>query len=283
MQSNVAIKVHDVHYWYPDGTLGLGGVSLQVSCGEKIAVLGPNGAGKSTLLLVIDGLLKPQRGYVEIFGERITPKNAPNFRKHMALVLQDSDDQLFCPTVGEDIAFGPRQLGLPEDEVQRRVLWVAKLLQIEDLLDKPPFRLSGGEKRRVALATALVMKPKILLVDEPTTNLDAEGVEVLIRTLNEFNRREKTTIVITTQDVDFIPYVADYLYLFSREKRIIAQGKTEDLMVDAQLLRSCGVKPPKIIEFFEELMLLGINMKSVPPTPREAAKAIYEKLKRKQC
>jgi len=149
----IALEVRDLYYEYPDGTVGVDGVSLRVFEGERVALLGPNGAGKSTLLLLMDGLLTPQRGYVEVYGERMNRRNASRLRRNMAIVLQDSDDQLFCPTAEEDITFGPTQLGLSAEEVSNRVEWVSQLLDVKGLLGRPPFRLSVGEKRKIALAT----------------------------------------------------------------------------------------------------------------------------------
>ena len=237
------VEAVNLAYTYPDGTVGLEDASMDVAEGERVVVLGPNGSGKTTLLLLLDGLVQPRKGVVRVFGEELSARNADRLRRRMALVFQDPDDQLFCPTVREDIAFGPVQLGLPEEEVEDRVSWAAGLLGVEHLLDRPPFRLSGGEKKRAAIAAAMALRPSILMLDEPTSSMDAESCESLASTLLSMNRSLGTTIVFATQDLWLAYEVAEKIVLLDKNKRVAAQGAADEILADRRLLRHAGFRP----------------------------------------
>jgi cobalt/nickel transport system ATP-binding protein len=164
------VSVKNVKFNYPAGVNALKGVSLQIGQGERIALLGPNGSGKSTLILLIAGLLMPTKGEIEVFGESTASKDFQKFRSRIGVVFQDPDDQLFTPSVIEHIEYGPKNLKLPEEDVHARSAHVLEKMGIEVLKDRPPHRLSFGEKKKVSLATALVLKPELLILDEPTSN-----------------------------------------------------------------------------------------------------------------
>ncbi|MFQ6076615.1 MAG: energy-coupling factor ABC transporter ATP-binding protein [Candidatus Bathyarchaeia archaeon] len=272
--SKMAIEVHDVSYAYPDGTVGLDGVSMEVTEGERVAILGPNGAGKSTLLMVIDGVLQPESGYVRILGQVLNKKTLRKMRGRVGLVFQDADDELFCPTIEEDIAFGPLQLDLPQKEVEERVARVSRLLGLEGLLKKSPFRLSEGEKKRVALASVLSMDPDILLVDEPTTNLDYRSRRILIDLLNKLNRERGVTLVSATQEVDIVPEIADRVLLIE-DKRVIADARVGEVLTDSRLLERTGLTVPMIARMFLEMRERGlVDSDHTPLTVEEAVKEI---------
>ena len=197
---------HDLHYAYLGRFPALDGVSLAVERGEKVALLGANGCGKSTLLKVLDGLLFPDAGTFEAFGETITEDGLEDeqfsrgFRSRVGFIFQNSDAQVFSPTVREEIAFGPLNMGLAQDEVRQRVDDTLAMLDIADLADRAPYQLSGGQKKRVAIASVLVMNPEVLLFDEPTAALDPRTQQWLIELIVELNGAGKT-IVLATHDL----------------------------------------------------------------------------------
>ena len=194
-----AIVLRRVSFRYPDGHVALSDISLEVAPGEKVGLVGPNGAGKSTLLLQLNGILRGE-GHVIIEGLELNPRNVRLIRSKVGLVFQDPDDQLFSPTVLEDVAFGPLYMGLPEEEVLARVRWALEQVQMEDYLHRMPQHLSLGEKRKIALATVLSMKPTILALDEPSAGLDVAGRRNLISLL----QRLPQTMLIASHDLAFV-------------------------------------------------------------------------------
>jgi cobalt/nickel transport system ATP-binding protein len=197
------IKTEGLEYAYPDGTQALKGISIAIEKGTKVAFVGNNGAGKSTLFLHFNGTFRPGRGMVMIEGKPIKydRKSLINLRKKVGMVFQDPDDQLFGPTVKQDVAFGPMNLNLPRDEVDRHVKYALKSVGMEAYADKPPHFLSGGQKKRVAIAGVLAMEPEIIVMDEPASGLDPQGSADIIEILDELNADGKT-IVFSTHDVD---------------------------------------------------------------------------------
>lgn len=271
MMSEVAIEVCGATYAYPDGTVGLNDVTLKILKGERVAILGPNGAGKSTLLMIIDGLMTPNRGYVKIFGEILGKSTVGSIRRRVGFVFQDPDDMLFCPTIEDDIAFGPTQLDLPPDVIKARSSEVSRLLNMRDLMKKPPFRLSEGEKKKAALASSMVMKPDILLVDEPTSDLDSETRKVVIHLLNELNRVNKITLVIATQEVDLVPKIADRVCLMGGDNTIVGEGPAKDILSNHELMKRTGLSIPTIGRLFLLLNRRGLTDSSVIPLTMEEA------------
>ncbi|MBU4076677.1 MAG: energy-coupling factor ABC transporter ATP-binding protein [Euryarchaeota archaeon] len=196
-----AIRTIGLEHIYADGTVALQGVDFEARIGENIAVLGPNGSGKSTLFFHFNGLIKPTGGEVRIFGEKISNENVEDIRKRVGIVFQDPESQLFAPTVYDDIAFGPRNLRLRPSEIKDRVNEMLHRFDIEDLTHKNPSNLSGGQKKRVAIAGVAAMEPDILVVDEPTGGLDSSGVTGTMELLDELNDEGKT-VIISTHDTD---------------------------------------------------------------------------------
>ena len=241
MRSRPILTCTGISFRYPDGTRALRGVRCSVLEGEVVALLGPNGAGKTTLLLVVAGLLEPEEGRV-LFRERDIRELGPGFRRHVGLVFQDPDDQLFCPTVYDDIAFALRQLGWPEEAVRSRVLEVAGQLGLTGLLDKPPYRLSYGEKKKAALATVLVYEPEVLLLDEPTAFLSPRYAAFLKHLLLE-GKRVGRSCLLATQNVDLAYEVADYIYVLVGG-RVAAEGSPERVFADEELLDMAELRRP---------------------------------------
>ena len=231
----------DVRYSYLDRFLALDGVDLSVHRGEKLALLGANGCGKSTLLKILDGLIFPTGGTVTAYGEPVTEDSLEDeqmnagFRSRIGFVFQNSDAQVFSPTVREELSFGPLQLGLDRDEVSRRITDVLELLQISELADRAPFQLSGGQKKRVAIGTVLAMNPEVLLFDEPTAALDPRTSEWLTGLIEDLAEAGKT-IVLATHDLDSLERLADRCVVFSEEHRIVAEGTPAEVLGQRDLL-----------------------------------------------
>ena len=275
MQPIVSVK--DVKYNYPAGVNALKGVSLEIGQGERVAILGPNGSGKSTFILLIAGLLMPNQGEIRVFGEPTTSKDFQKFRSRIGLVFQDPDDQLFTPSVIEDIEYGPKNLKLPEEDIKARCEHVLDKMGIQHLRNRPPHRLSFGEKKKVSLATALVLKPELLILDEPTANLDLVSRRGLLETLNELNKGG-TTIIVSTHDVEALPELADRIIVISHGS-VAGEGETHEVLQDKALLESSGLEPPAIVDLFNELKAQGL-ISQVPITLAEGKREIVRILKK---
>jgi len=245
------IEVEGASFTYPDGTRALKGVSVKVRQGSVVAITGANGSGKSTLLMLMAGLLEPQEGTVRFRGVDIK-RLGRELRREVGVVFQDPDDQLFAPTVFDDIAFGLRMLRLSDEEVRSRVNEVARELGVEHLLDKPPFRLSGGEKRKVAIATALVLRPSALLLDEPFSDLSPRASQQLMSIIVEF-KRSGGTVVFTSHDVDMVAELSDYVYVLSGGQ-VVAHGEPEDVLCDDEVLAKAELRPPMATILYRELI-----------------------------
>jgi cobalt/nickel transport system ATP-binding protein len=237
--SHHIVEIAELKYTYPDGTAALKGVDFRITHGESVAIVGANGAGKSTLLLHLNGFLSPMEGRVEIGHVPITPKTLENVRRTVGMVFQDPDDQLFMPTVYEDVAFGPLNLGLPAEEVDNRVREALNRVGAYGLRDRPPHRLSGGEKRAVAIATVLSMWPDILVMDEPSSNLDPVARRRLIQLLKGFEH----TKIIATHDLDMVLDVC-HRTIVLRDGRVEVDGATAQIFRDDELLARCGLERP---------------------------------------
>jgi len=233
------IDVEDLTFAYPDGTAALSGVSFHVSHGESIAIVGANGAGKSTLLMHLTGLLTPQAGSVRIGDVPVMRTTLPDIRRSVGMVFQDPDDQLFMPSVYEDVAFGPMNLGLPEDEVSTRVDDALGRVDALRLKDRPPHRLSGGEKRAVSIATVLAMCPNVLVMDEPSSDLDPKARRRLIEILASFEH----TKIIATHDLDLAIDLCERTIVM-RGGGIVADGPTRVLFGEDALLDDSGLERP---------------------------------------
>ena len=239
-------ELSDVDYRYSDGTAALDKVSLGVESGDRLAILGANGSGKSTLLRILDGLLFATSGSVQFKGQDLSERALANpqfqhsFRQSVGFVFQNADAQLFNATVYEELAFGPRQLGLGEPEVDSRVKDILRFLGIEHLANRPPFRLSGGEKRKVAIASVLTMNPEVLIFDEPFLGLDLRSQSWLVRTLNQVSDVGKTTI-IATHTLELVSRVADTLLILSELHRPLACGAAPEILANIDLLTDANL------------------------------------------
>jgi len=236
------IEVEQLRYAYPDGTDALRGLSFRIAPGESVALVGANGAGKSTLLLHLSGTLTAVGGEVRIGGTAVTPATVAAARARVGVVFQDPDDQLFMPTVGEDVAFGPLNMGLPPEEVERRVAEALGRVGVAHLRGRPPYRLSAGEKRAVAIATVLAMSPEVLVMDEPSSNLDPRGRRRLIDWLRSFEH----TKVIATHDLELVVEVCSRVIVLDGG-RLVAEGAVDALLNDEELMVSHGLERPHIL------------------------------------
>ena len=233
------LRFDDVHYRYPNGYEALCGVSFCITHGEKVALVGANGAGKSTLLLHTNGLLMPSQGGVVLGGIALTRRTLPLVRQSVGLVFQDSDNQLFMPTVEEDVAFGPSNMRLEPEEIRRRVTEALDAVGALDLRGESPFRLSGGQKKRVAIATVLAMEPSVHVMDEPTSNLDPRARRQIIDLIRRFSH----TTLIATHDMEMVLDLCDRTIVM-KEGRIVADGSTRHVFGDLALLEECGLEQP---------------------------------------
>jgi len=232
------VRVSGLHFAYPDGHAALRGISLTLCAGDKVALVGPNGAGKSTLLLQLNGILYG-RGEIEIGGMRLTRDNMPVIRAMVGLVFQNPDDQLFSPTVFEDVAFGPLHMGLPEDEVFARVDSALEAVRMSSYRDRLSHHLSMGEKKRIAIATVLSMHPSILVLDEPSAGLDPRARRTLINLLREL----PITMLVSTHDMRLVQELFPRTIVMD-EGLIVADGRTNDILEDEKLLTAHGLEKP---------------------------------------
>lgn len=238
-------EIDHITYRY-NNQIALQDVSLTVRQGERIAVLGANGSGKSTLLKILDALYFPQTGMVRAFGELLTEAamqdeaRAFAFRRRVGLVFQDPDVQLFSPTVWDEVTFAPLHLGLPKNEVVERSEWAMDLLGIAKLRDRAPHRLSGGEKKKVALASILSLRPDVWLLDEPTASLDPRSQSRLLDFIGELTKAGKT-IITATHDLDIVEEIADRVVLFCEEHEITGEGAPRDVLSNYDRLIECNL------------------------------------------
>ncbi|MFZ3383752.1 MAG: ATP-binding cassette domain-containing protein [Candidatus Methanoperedens sp.] len=257
-----AIQTIGLEYVYADGTPALSGVNFEAKVGEKVAVLGPNGSGKTTLFYHFNGLIKPAKGEVRIFGENINKTDIDEVRRRVGLVFQESDNQLFAPSVFEDIAFGPRNLRLSPDEVKERVSYVLHRFDIEGLSKKNPANLSAGQKKRVAIAGVVAMEPDVLVLDEPTSGMDAGGINDTLGILDELNNEGKT-IIISTHETDLAASWADRIYILNKGK-VFRSGIPKHIFSEEKLISEAGLRQPVIVQTYREFRARGISNGEVP-------------------
>ncbi len=276
-----AIKTIGLEYTYVDGTNALSGVNFEVKESEKVAVLGPNGSGKTTLFYHFNGLIKPARGEVQVFGEDICKTNIDNVRKRVGLVFQESDSQLFAPTVFEDISFGPKNLGLNPEEIKSRVSEVLRRFDIGNLAQKNPANLSGGQKKRVAIAGVVAMEPDILVLDEPTSGMDAGGITDTMEILDELNQEGKT-IIISTHDSDLAASWADRVYILNKGK-VFKSGTPRHIFADEKLIAEAGLRQPVIVQTYREFRARGISSGEVPLSVLDFMESVDVKVMNIRC
>ncbi|MCL2818910.1 MAG: ATP-binding cassette domain-containing protein [Actinomycetia bacterium] len=234
-----AIEVKDLSYHYPDGTQALDDVSFLIEHGKRVALLGPNGAGKSTLISHLNGITLAQTGQVAIEDVPITEKTVHDVRTRVGVVFQDPDNMLFMTSIGDDISFGPLNMKLPADEVARRVDRALEAMGIAELRDKPGMHTSFGQKKRAALASVLSMEPAVLILDEPTSNLDPRAKREMTQLVSDLD----VTLVIATHDMDLAWAMCDTALVLD-EGRVVAHGPADEIMTDEDLMLEHGLEVP---------------------------------------
>lgn len=263
-----AITTKNLNYSYSTGITALKNIDLTIKEGEKIAIVGPNGAGKTTLLLNLNKVFEKDSGEIKIFEKNIENLDREEIIKHLGIVFQDPDDQLFMPTVHDDVAFGPTNLGLDKDEVEDRVEKSLSRMGISDLGDKSPQNLSYGEKKKASIAAALSLEPQVLLLDEPTAELDPQSRSELIGKVQELNKNEGITTVIATHDINAVPKIADRVYVLNRE--VVAEGSPREIFTNEELLKENNLDVPEVFKLFEVLNFFGFDSEDLPLSIDEA-------------
>jgi len=263
------LEARNLSYIYHDGTRALDDLNFIAKRGEIVTVLGVNGAGKTTLLKHFNGILKPTSGTILVKGEPIAKRNILDVRKTVGLVFQDPDDQLFAPTVRQDVAFGPMNLGLPKDVVEHRVETSLELVGMTGYEDKVPHHLSSGQKKRVAIAGILAMEPQVMVLDEPTANLDPNGVAMMGQLIRRLNDDFGMTIIVATQDVDEVPLFADRVVILSKG-RVVMQGAPREVFSQRDAIEKAGLRLPLMAQLFESLKEGGLSLDTAPLTLEEA-------------
>lgn len=238
------IRVRNLDYIYPDGTKALKGMDLDIFKGESVGLIGPNGAGKSTLLLHLNGIIKGRPGSVEVLGMKVEEKNLINIRQKVAIVFQQPEDQLFMPTVFDDVAFGPINAGYSKERVKGKVKEALKGVRMEDYEKRCSHHLSFGEKKRISLATVLSMEPEILILDEPTSNLDPRARRHLIKLLKNLN----LTKIVAGHDLELILDICPRVILLD-EGKIVANGGAKKILKDKSLMESHGLEVPLSLRY----------------------------------
>lgn len=241
--SHHKIEFRGLHYSYPDGNEAVRNISLRINHGEAVGIIGANGAGKSTLLMLLVGALFPDAGEVLVGDVHVTKKTIPIIRQRLGMVFQNPDDQLFMTTVYDDVAFGPRNYKLSEEEVRERVQEALESVGIPHLKDRAPFKLSGGEKRCAAIATVLSMQPDVLIMDEPTSALDPKSRRKVVNLLNGFEH----TKIVTSHDLDMIFETCKRIIVI-KEGEVAADGNAPEILTNEALLDECGLELPFSIQ-----------------------------------
>lgn len=276
MNPQPAIEATNISFAYPEGFTALQDVDFHARTGEFIALLASNGSGKTTLIKILIGLLKPQKGMVRVDGRDIRNYSQAELYQKVGLVFQNPNDQLFSATVEEDVAFGPRNLGLSESEVQQRVAEALKSMVVDQLGGRAIHHLSFGQQKRVAIAGVLAMKPSILILDEPTAGLDPAGETMMMRLLNGLNRKQGITVILATHSVDMLPLFADRIYLLNRG-RVLKEGPSEMIFRDQELIDRASLRLPYISSLLDELKRFdGVPINGMPLTVRDARRQLLD-------
>jgi energy-coupling factor transport system ATP-binding protein len=245
------IEAKDVHFTYPSGVEALKGVTLTIRDGEFVAIMGQNGAGKTTLVKHFNGLLKPTKGQVFADGKDVTKASVASLARNVGFVFQNPDSQLFSETVEEEIAFALRNFGFEKEVTEKRITWALNLLALTQYRKTSPFMLSGGERKRVALASVLAWDPKTLILDEPTIGQDYQQKEKLRQFITQMRTQEKTVIIVT-HDVEFVAECNPRVLLM-REGKVIADGEARTILTNPEILTAASIVPPQVVQIFLEL------------------------------
>jgi len=261
------VECENVNYEYPNRGLALRDVTLQIEEGKKTAIIGPNGAGKSTLFLHFNGVFKPKTGQVRFQGQPLVYRNKElsQLRKDVAVILQNPDDQIFSATVEEDVAFGPLNLGLPRSEVEARVDEALALVDLSHIRERPSQQLSFGQRKRLALAGALAMRPKVLIMDEPTAGLDPHMVQEVLELTEELHMKG-ITLIMSTHEMEVAYSWADDFKVV-HQGRLLFSGPADELFANRSLLELLGFQPPSVFRMNEEMVRSGVMERD--PVPRD--------------
>ena len=274
------ITLSSVSFAYPDGTQALTDISLAINSGERVALLGANGAGKSTVFQMFNGLLMPAKGVVSFKGRPVEKAFLKEVRRRIGMVFQDPDDQLFSSTVRQEIAYGLVNLGLAKDRMEDAISWALQAAELAGYEDRSPFNLSGGEKKRVALASVLAMQLEVLVLDEPTAALDPMGAAKIINLLNAINRELGITVVFATHDVDIVPLLADRVYVMDKGE-IKLSGSTREVFARKDLIRAHNLRLPRVAHLAELLEREGsCRFPALPLTIGEAREELIKKIEK---
>lgn len=272
------IRVSNLHFEYNDGArIKYEGMDFVVNSGDKIVILGPIGSGKSTLLKHLLGLLKSDEGLISVFG--INPaKEYKKIRSRIGALMQNVDQQIIAPSVWDDILFSPRNFGMNEEDAVKRVNHLMERLDISHLKNKVPHYLSGGEKTKVGIAGAIAHKPELLILDEPFEGLDPVCRNDLIELLNEINRDEGISIIISTHNINVVPLIADKVYIIAEGGRIVAGGTPDEIFQKVDMLRKCHIEPPVLSSLFQELKKHNINLEATFDIKKAATRIAENRL-----
>jgi cobalt/nickel transport system ATP-binding protein len=274
------ISLEAVSFGYPDGTVALDRLSLDILPGESVAIVGPNGAGKSTLLQIMAGLVAVTGGKVTVCGKEIErgsvdrPHDLEWLRRKLGIVFQDSDVALFNSSVWNDVTFGPLHMGLSQEEVVARSASALESLDIGHLKDRPPYRLSGGEKRKVSIACVLSIQPDIILFDEPTSDLDPRSRKVVIGILRRLSEQGKT-VIVATHDVNAVPSFAQRIVVL--KKGLLASGSVREILSNEELLNQADLDVPDVTRLFKVLSSFGYQVDELPFSIDEAVEQIIKR------
>ena len=281
----MSIKVNNLSYIYDEGmpfeTIALDNIDFEINEGEFVGLIGHTGSGKSTLIQILDGLLKPSKGNVLINNKNIFKKNknSKNFRKKIGLVFQYPEHQLFEETIYKDVSFGPKNLGLDKEEINKRVNESMDLvgLDFEKYKDVSPFELSGGQKRRVAIAGVLAMDPDVLILDEPTAGLDPKGRDEILNQIKKMNEKNNKTVILVSHSMEEIANLVNRLIVLSKGKKVL-DGSVRDVFKKADLLEEIGLGVPQITKLINKLNEKGFKFEDTILTVKEAKSLILSKI-----
>ena len=280
------IKTENLSYVYSEGTpyehRAIDNVNIEIEKGSFVGLIGHTGSGKSTLIQHLNGLLKPTSGKIYIGGEDLwaNPKDIRRFRFKVGLVFQYPEHQLFEETVRRDIAFGPKNMGLSEEEIEARVMEAAKHTGLtEEYLEKSPFELSGGEKRRVAIAGVLAMRPEVLILDEPTAGLDPKGREFILSEIKAYHENTGATVILVSHSMEDVARFASHVLIMNHSKAVMF-GETREIFKRVDELCEIGLEVPQISRVFAKLRENGANVPESVLTVAEAKEAVLKLLKK---
>ena len=272
------IEVENLYFRYPNGVDALKGISLVINCGEFVAIMGQNGAGKTTLVKHFNGLLKPSKGMVRVDGVETTKTSVATLARNAGFVFQNPDHQLFSETVEDEISFALKNFGFDEETIEKRITWALNLLALMQYRKTSPFLLSGGERKRVALASVLAWNPETLILDEPTIGQDYQQKEKLRQFIVQMKSQGKT-VVIVTHDVEFVAECNPRIILM-REGTIVADGDGREILTTPEVLAQSSIVPPQIAQIFTKLAPLGLPKNVIDVY--EAKEIVLKQLERKR-